>query len=169
MQGPRSQGRIASRPEVPMEFAAREIEAGFSGLSMGGPCAFARGHGIAPPRHRFGLICRPLHLGLERWQSGRMHRTRNAAYGQPYRGFESLPLRHNLKKVSNPLSSLLQLGSMPPDWYKRVVQIALAMSRPWKHPKTGIYWLRKGVPVDLRAAVGNGCGERVKQVGDRRS
>ena len=23
-----------------------------------------------------------------------MHRTRNAAYGQPYRGFESLPLRH---------------------------------------------------------------------------
>ena len=24
-----------------------------------------------------------------------MHRTRNAAYGQPYRGFESLPLRHN--------------------------------------------------------------------------
>ncbi len=26
-----------------------------------------------------------------------MHRTRNAAYGQPYRGFESLPLRHALK------------------------------------------------------------------------
>src|ERR1700729_3266998 len=25
-----------------------------------------------------------------------MHRTRNAAYGQPYRGFESLPLRHFL-------------------------------------------------------------------------
>jgi hypothetical protein len=25
-----------------------------------------------------------------------MHRTRNAAYGQPYRGFESLPLRHPL-------------------------------------------------------------------------
>ena len=24
-----------------------------------------------------------------------MHRTRNAAYGQPYRGFESLPLRQN--------------------------------------------------------------------------
>ncbi len=30
----------------------------------------------------------------ERWQSGRSHRTRNAAYGQPYRGFKSLPLRH---------------------------------------------------------------------------
>ncbi|VVT00789.1 hypothetical protein RHIZ404_190401 [Rhizobium sp. EC-SD404] len=24
-----------------------------------------------------------------------MHRTRNAAYGQPYRGFESPPLRHS--------------------------------------------------------------------------
>lgn len=32
--------------------------------------------------------------------------------------------------------------------------MALAMSRPWKHPKTGIYWLRKGVPDDLRAAIG---------------
>ena len=28
------------------------------------------------------------------------------------------------------------------------------MQRPWKHPKTGIYWLRKGVPDDLRTAVG---------------
>lgn len=31
---------------------------------------------------------------MERWQSGRMRRTRNAVYGQPYRGFESHPLRH---------------------------------------------------------------------------
>ena len=31
----------------------------------------------------------------ERWQSGRMRRTRNAKYGQPYRGFESLPLRQS--------------------------------------------------------------------------
>ena len=30
----------------------------------------------------------------------------------------------------------------------------LAMSRPWKHPKTGIYWLRKGVPEALRDVVG---------------
>ena len=29
----------------------------------------------------------------ERWLSGRKHRTRNAAYGQLYRGFESHPLR----------------------------------------------------------------------------
>src|ERR1700758_2026743 len=44
-------------------------------------------------------MLRPEGLGprrppTERWQSGRSHRTRNAAYGQPYRGFESLPLRH---------------------------------------------------------------------------
>jgi hypothetical protein len=32
--------------------------------------------------------------------------------------------------------------------------MALAMARPWKHPKTGVYWLRKGVPEDLRALVG---------------
>ncbi|TFV74605.1 hypothetical protein E4K64_17320 [Bradyrhizobium frederickii] len=30
----------------------------------------------------------------------------------------------------------------------------LAMSRPWKHPKTGIYQLRKAVPDDLRKLVG---------------
>jgi hypothetical protein len=29
-----------------------------------------------------------------------MHRTRNAAYGQPYRGFESLPLRHLLSDTA---------------------------------------------------------------------
>jgi integrase len=30
----------------------------------------------------------------------------------------------------------------------------LAMSRPWKHPKTGIYQLRKAVPDELRKLVG---------------
>lgn len=28
--------------------------------------------------------------------------------------------------------------------------MALSMSRPWKHPKTGVYWLRKRIPNDLR-------------------
>jgi integrase len=28
------------------------------------------------------------------------------------------------------------------------------MSRPWKHPKTGVYWFRKVVPQALRATVG---------------
>jgi hypothetical protein len=30
----------------------------------------------------------------------------------------------------------------------------LAMARPYPHPKTGVYWLRKAVPEALRAAVG---------------
>jgi hypothetical protein len=30
----------------------------------------------------------------------------------------------------------------------------LAMSRPWKHPKTGIYQLRKAAPKELRELVG---------------
>ena len=32
--------------------------------------------------------------------------------------------------------------------------MAFSMSRPLKHPKTGMYWLRKVVPADLRAVVG---------------
>jgi hypothetical protein len=30
----------------------------------------------------------------------------------------------------------------------------LAMSRPCKHPRSGVYYLRKGVPDDLRQLVG---------------
>lgn len=30
----------------------------------------------------------------------------------------------------------------------------LTMARPWKHPKTGIFWLRRAVPNDLRPLVG---------------
>jgi hypothetical protein len=32
--------------------------------------------------------------------------------------------------------------------------MALAMARPWKHPKTGVYYLRKGVPENLRPLIG---------------
>jgi len=32
--------------------------------------------------------------------------------------------------------------------------MVLAMSRPYPHPKTGVYWLRKAVPAPLRPAVG---------------
>ena len=39
-------------------------------------------------------------MRLERWQSGRMHRTRNAEYSQGYRGFESHPLRQRFNKNS---------------------------------------------------------------------
>ncbi|RIK85499.1 MAG: hypothetical protein DCC69_10130 [Hyphomicrobiales bacterium] len=36
-----------------------------------------------------------------------------------------------------------------PDCYTRVIHMVLSMSRPTKHPKTGVYWLRKRVPNDL--------------------
>jgi len=39
-------------------------------------------------------------------------------------------------------------------WYKRVVQMVLAMTRPTKHPKTGIYQFRKTVPKVLRDIAG---------------
>ncbi len=32
--------------------------------------------------------------------------------------------------------------------------MALRMSTPWKHPKTGVYWFRKAVPMALRDLVG---------------
>ena len=32
--------------------------------------------------------------------------------------------------------------------------MALPMARPWRHPKTGIFWLRKRVPESLRPVVG---------------
>jgi integrase len=32
--------------------------------------------------------------------------------------------------------------------------MVLGMSRPWKHPKTGVYWFRKAVPEALRQLVG---------------
>jgi hypothetical protein len=36
-----------------------------------------------------------------------------------------------------------------------VVQCRAACNvTPWKHPKTGIYWLRKAIPEALRDAVG---------------
>jgi hypothetical protein len=32
--------------------------------------------------------------------------------------------------------------------------MVLGMSRPWKHPKTGVYWFRKVVPEAMRRLVG---------------
>src|SRR5690606_16209459 len=49
-------------------------------------------YAISPPVSTRRTAAR--HDLAERWQSGRMHRTRNAAWGQLHRGFESLPLRH---------------------------------------------------------------------------
>lgn len=32
--------------------------------------------------------------------------------------------------------------------------MVLAMSRPWPHPKTGVFWFRRRVPKDLLSIVG---------------
>jgi integrase len=32
--------------------------------------------------------------------------------------------------------------------------MVLGMARPWKHPKTGVYWFRKVVPATLRKVIG---------------
>ena len=68
---------------------------------------------------------------------------------QAYRGFESLPLRQVLPKAFRLLGFLQYQALATPDWYTRVVHMALAMTRPWKHPKTGIFWLRRRIPKDL--------------------
>lgn len=44
--------------------------------------------------------------------------------------------------------------------------MSLAMSRPWIHPKSGVFWLRKGVPEDLRALVGKREESRSLQTRD---
>jgi len=43
---------------------------------------------------------------------------------------------------------------LPPDWYTTVVHTVLAMTHPYEHPNTGIYWFRKRVPDALRELVG---------------
>jgi hypothetical protein len=42
----------------------------------------------------------------------------------------------------------------------------LAVSRPWKHPSRGVYWLLKGVPEDLRKLVGKREEQRSRQTRD---
>ena len=64
----------------------------------------------SPPRRSAGkawqsarpALSRP-GRGLERWQSGRMRRSRKPLYARAYRGFESLPLRHLLLPENSPL------------------------------------------------------------------
>jgi hypothetical protein len=44
--------------------------------------------------------------------------------------------------------------------------MVLAMSRPWKHPDSGVYWFRKAVPVELRVLVGKREEKRSLQTKD---
>ena len=65
----------------------------------------------------------------ERWQSGRSRRTRNAKYGQLYRGFESLPLRH-LPEIQ--LYSLKRPFGVGPCWLvRRTPLISISCRSCW--------------------------------------
>ena len=57
-------------------------------------CSRSVGHISSATDQSGGYACAI--VGWERWQSGRSHRTRNAACLQGHRGFESPPLRQNL-------------------------------------------------------------------------
>lgn len=52
-------------------------------------------------------------MTAERWQSGRMHRTRNAACSQGHRGFESLPLRQPARTPSFAEQPALSRSRLP--------------------------------------------------------
>ena len=56
-------------------------------------CSRSVGHVPSAADQSGGYACAI--AGWERWQSGRSHRTRNAACLQGHRGFESPPLRQN--------------------------------------------------------------------------
>jgi hypothetical protein len=49
--------------------------------------------------------------------------------------------------------------------------MVLRMARPWKHPKSGVYYLRVRVPRDLVSLVGHAVEKqslRTKDVGEAR-
>src|SRR5690606_37902048 len=58
----------------------------------------------------YSFRLRELRRIADRWQSGRMYLTRNQAYVQAYRGFESHPVRHRIfqsspKKTKDPVET----------------------------------------------------------------
>ena len=60
----------------------------------------------------------------ERWLSGRKHRTRNAAWVQAYRGFESHPLRHDPRTADIPLKIYFDGGCRPNPGEMQVAVVA---------------------------------------------
>jgi hypothetical protein len=85
-----------------------------------------------------------------------MHRTRNAAYGQPYRGFESLPLRQMIIEIN----LLWMVGGPAP------VYAPLAAETP----DCGLGGSEVGAPapVPQGAPTGHGYGSMGGSGGDRR-
>jgi hypothetical protein len=60
-----------------------------------------------------------------------MHRTRNAAYGQPYRGFESLPLRHSrARETGIDISAWEDEANGAQALFEELVKLVAGGSRP---------------------------------------
>jgi hypothetical protein len=78
---------------------------------------------------------------------------------------ESLPPRQGLPKHLKERKVLCLQWLRAARWYTRVVHMTLPMARPHKHPHSGVYWLRKRVPDDLRQLVGK--GEEKRSLGTR--
>ena len=79
-----------------------------------------------------------------------MHRTRNAAYPQGYRGFKSLPVRHHPAKglIHKEFGKIS--GLQPPEWYARAVSNGSCnVARP-RSASTGF----ASVPDELCALLG---------------
>ena len=82
-----------------------------------------------------------------------MRCTRNAVYGQPYRGFESHPLRHGLLKPAEILENADFFRFSNCLRYKRQVHMAIRMAKLTRTP-TGLWTSRKVIPADGRADYG---------------
>src|SRR6266852_4387136 len=107
------------------------------------PC-LAPAASLHNPRDPRDFLQNPALGPAERWQSGRMHRTRNAAYGQPYRGFESLPLRQITMELSRPYAAYAPPRQQPKllSWGpRREVRprdgSAALTASPWQQPIPG--------------------------------
>lgn len=49
---------------------------------------------------------------------------------------------------------MFRKGLVTAEWYTTVVHMAKCMPNPWKHPKTGVYYLRIRVPDDVQPLIG---------------
>ena len=79
---------------------------------------------------------------MERWLSGRKHRTRNAAYLYGYRGFESHPLRQypvgSLSNPQYPIKSAAKEGVTGPRPYQCISTPPSAIRvSPWTKSDSG--------------------------------
>ena len=59
-----------------------------------------------------------------------------------------------MERGEQPQAALTRVGIWVASKIELGVQMVLCMARPFKHPKTGVYYFRKVVPDDMRALIG---------------